>query len=85
MITIPYVKQEVRPKLDKVVEAMVKADIKADGDLNYILFKLAKYHVEPRYGNYKNFRAELLEAAEWVWWKLMVPYEKKAEEKNGDV
>lgn len=89
---MPYVKQERRPALDKVVEAIVeanlsgeyithllhtlyhdykdakldaclepilkavdKASVKPNGDINYILFKYAKYHIKPSYNNYKAF------------------------------
>jgi len=89
---MPYVLQERRPALDKVVAEMAKIDfrswdlvillntladkepacehndkfipiieaakearVKPNGDLNYILFKYCKYHVEPSYNNYKRF------------------------------
>ena len=88
---MPYVKQERRPDLDKVVEKMVEANLsgefmeallfamyhersdnqndqiksilesmdkvsaKPNGDINYILFKYAKYHIKPSYNNYKAF------------------------------
>jgi len=33
----------------------VIADIKPNGDLNYILFKYGKYHIKPSYNNYKAY------------------------------
>jgi hypothetical protein len=96
---MPYVKQERRPALDKVVDELVKADIKPgdlelfllnlahnsykfilahrisnalfeaheadvkpNGDINYILFKYCKYHVKPSYNNYKAFMGEIYNA-----------------------
>jgi len=112
VIIIPYIKQERRPALDKVVAAMVDygicdengvvsnsklsilfshlvdnilsrpdmsdvynpiytdnhheivdlmidSGLKLNGDLNYILFKFAKYHIKPSYNNYKMFISAL--------------------------
>ncbi len=91
---MPYVKQNKRPELDVVVEAMIHAytlhtgfteGIKADGDLNYILFAYCKRHIKPSYSNYKNFCAELNECAEMIREKLMFPYEEEKIKENGDV
>jgi len=82
---MPYVKQERRPDLNKVVIAMSEASVKADGDLNYILYRFCKYHVTPGYNNYKNFLGELNEAAEEIRRRLLAPYEDKKIEENGDV
>jgi hypothetical protein len=103
---MPYVKQERRPALDRVVDRLVEsglvegeltlfllnlvdrehggfadylyrskdmekalyeaevADVKPNGDINYILFKCCKYHIKPSYNNYKKFMSEIYEAAE---------------------
>jgi len=82
---MPYVKQERRPDLDYVVEAMKYAKVKADGDLNYILFKYCKYFVEPSYNNYKNFCGELHQCATEIERKLLGPYEDIKEKENGPV
>ena len=82
---MPYIKQENRPTMDKVVDAMVEAGVKANGDLNYILFKFAKYHVPESYNNYKNFMGELNEAAEEIRRKLLAPYEEQKELENGKI
>ena len=89
-----------RKHLKKVVDKAREVDVKPTGDINYILFKYAKYHIEPSYNNYKNFmgiiysamdnstwnyRNEFREAAEWIRIKLLIPYEEKAIERNGDV
>jgi len=82
---MPYVKQERRSDLNKVVIAMSEASVKADGDLNYILYRFCKYHVTPGYNNYKNFLGELNEAAEEIRRRLLSSYETKKIEENGDV
>jgi hypothetical protein len=86
---------------------MLKADVKVNGDINYILFKYAKYHISPSYNAYKTFMGEIYEAvyslqgysnwrfrgfvdeyreaAEWIRIKILIPYEEKAIEKNGDI
>lgn len=98
---MPYVKQERRPALNKVIDKLVKADIvpgdielfllnlahkssvfklkhrisgalleaseadvKPNGDINYILFKYCKYFVKPSYNNYKAFMGEIYNATE---------------------
>jgi hypothetical protein len=82
---MPYIKQENRPTMDKVVDAMVGADVKANGDLNYILFKFCKYYVKPSYNNYKNFCGELNECVAEIRRRLLGPYESVKEIENGDV
>lgn len=82
---MPYVKQERRADLNKVVIAMSEAKVVADGDLNYILFRFAKYHISPGYNNYKNFLGELNEAAEEIRRRLLAPWEDMKIEENGDV
>ena len=64
---MPYVIQEKRPRLNNIVNLMEAAGVKADGDLNYILFKFCKYNVPKSYNSIKNFNAELLFL---VWFKL---------------
>ncbi len=105
---MPYVKQERRAGLDRVVEEMVRAELtmsdivdmlriignklrlpnqvhisgpkayesvldtvrywnaKPNGDLNYILFKYAKYHIKPSYNNYKNYIGAIQRAVNWL-------------------
>ncbi len=88
---------------ERIFNAFKKAkeiDLQPNGDINYILFKYAKYHIKPSYNNYKTFmgdlyilipdfpreyKDELREAAEWIRIKILTPYEEKAIEKNGDV
>jgi hypothetical protein len=82
---MPYVKQERRSDLNKVVVAMTEAGVKADGDLNYILYRFCKYHVTPSYNNYKNFIGELHQAEAEIERRLLGPYEDMKIEENGDV
>ena len=82
---MPYIKQENRPAMDKVVDAMVEAGVKVNGDLNYILFKFCKYHTTPSYNNYKNFCGELNECVVEIRRRFTGPYESAKEEENGDV
>jgi len=82
---MPYIKREQRPLMDTVVELMKALQIKANGDLNYILFKFCKYMVEPSYNNYKNFCGELRQCATEIERKILAPYEDSKIEENGDV
>jgi len=82
---MPYIKQENRPAMDKVVDVMVESGVRVNGDLNYVLFKFCKYHVEPSYNNYKNFCGELNECVAEIRRRLLGPYESVKEVENGDV
>lgn len=82
---MPYIKKEKRLVMDLVVKSMFDAGVEANGDLNYILYKFAKYHVEPGYGKYKNFLGELNEASEEIRRRLLAPYEDEKITENGDI
>ncbi len=82
---MPYVKQEARPELDDIVDLMRKVGVKANGDLNYILFKFCKYNVKPSYNNYKNFIGELAQCAGEINRRILGPYEDSKILENGDV
>ena len=82
---MPYIKQNNRPTQDIVIQAMREAQVKADGDLNYILFKYCKYFIEPGYNNYKNFIGELCECATEIRRKILAPYEEVKEKENGGI
>jgi hypothetical protein len=82
---MPYIKDKKRPMMDTVVELMRALDVKADGDLNYILYKYCKYYIKPSYNNYKNFCGELTECAVEIRRQLLAPYEDTKREENGDV
>lgn len=82
---MPYVDMDKRPELDQLVRIMVNLGIKADGDLNYVLYKFCKYHIDPSYNNYKNFCGELTECAVEIRRRLLAPYEDTKCNENGDV
>jgi hypothetical protein len=83
---MPYIKQESRPKMDEVVDAMVEAGVLANGDLNYILYKFCKYYIRPRgYNSYKNFCGELRQCATEIERRILGPYENIKIDENGDV
>lgn len=82
---MPYIKEIERPEMDEIINLMVETGVEAKGDLNYILFKFAKYHIKPSYNNYKNFLGELNEACAEIRRKILVPYEEKKIIENGDI
>lgn len=82
---MPYVTQEIRAHLDKVVEAMREANITAEGDLNYVLFKYFVENVRQSYQSIKNYRAELRECADEIGRRYLAAYEDKKIGVNGDV
>ncbi len=82
---MPYIKQEDRPLMDLVVKTMKDADVRANGDLNYILYKFCKENITPGYGNYKNYCGELHQCATEIERRLLADYEDKKKGENGDV
>ena len=82
---MPYIKQVDRPDKNDVYEMMISANVVANGDLNYILFKFCKYQVKPSYNNYKNFCGELRQCATEIERKILAPYEDQKIKENGDV
>lgn len=82
---MPYIKQEKRDALDRIVSDMWAADIKADGDLNYLLFAYCKRCINPSYNNYKNFIGELNECVTEIRRRLLANYENSKIIENGDV
>jgi len=83
---MPYIKSEKRAQKDKVVEAMVKAEVKADGDLNYILYNYCKHHYPNQsYNNLKNYCGELRQCATEIERRILAKYEDEKIIENGDV
>ena len=82
---MPYIKQEDRKVMDMIVKMMMDADIRANGDLNYILFAFCKRYVTPGYNNYKNYIGELRQCATEIERKLLAIYEDEKIIENGDV
>lgn len=82
---MPYVNQNKRTILDNIVDEMEAHGIKADGDLNYVLYAYCKRNIEPSYNNYKNFIGELRQCATEIERRMLGPYEDEKIEENGDV
>ena len=82
---MPYIKKESRPDMDKIVELMKDIGVKANGDLNYILYKYCKESINPSYNNLKNFIGELHECTHEIRRRLLSNYEDLKIEENGDV
>lgn len=82
---MPYIKQERRQEVDPIVELMQKSEVKADGDLNYILYKYCKNHVKPSYNNYKNYIGELRQCAVEIERRILASYEDEKILENKDV
>ena len=82
---MPYIKQEKRPEMDRIIELMRELDIKADGDLNYVLYAFCVRYIQPSYNNYKNFCGELRQCATEIERRLLGPYEDRKTVLNGDV
>jgi hypothetical protein len=82
---MPYIKPERREEIDELVHLMKVMKVKADGDLNYILYKYCKNHIKPSYNNLKNFCGELRQCATEIERRILAPYEDSKIQKNGDV
>lgn len=82
---MPYITQDQRPTMDDIVRLMKMSDVKANRDLNYILYAFCKRHISPSYNNYKNFLGELKQCVVRIEQCLLGPYEDKMREINGDV
>ena len=82
---MPYISQKKRPAMDRIVNLMALQGVKADGDLNYILFKFCKHCVEKKYNSLKNFCGELRQCATEIERKILAKYEDLKEKENGSV
>jgi hypothetical protein len=82
---MPYITDDKRKELDIIVNDMIKNNLQnPNGNLNYILFKLAK-NIQPSYNNYKNFIGELNECIAEIRRRLLSKYEDEKIIENGDV
>lgn len=82
---MPYIEIQKRNKLDEIVELMKSLNVKADGDLNYILYKFCKDSVKPGYNSLKNYCGELRQCAAEIERRLLGPYEDLKINENGDI
>ena len=79
------IEQERREQLEPIVELMIEKEIKVNGDLNYVLFKYCKFHVEPPYTSFKDFCGKLRRIARDIEKDILAPYEDEKERENGSV
>lgn len=82
---MPYIKKLRRKEVQPILISMKRHKVKADGDLNYILFKYCKDNIKPGYNTYKNFIGELRQCATEIERRILGPYEDTKIEENGDV
>jgi len=82
---MPYIKQDERKKLEKILKLMKKLEIKANGDLNYILFTYCKRNISLSYNNLKNYLGELNQTISEIERKILGPYEDQKIKENGDI
>lgn len=82
---MPYIKQRERELMDLVVRALADADVRANGDLNYILFAFCKRHVDLNYNSLKNYIGELRQCATEIERRILGPYEDDKIKTNKDV
>ena len=80
---MPYIKD--RSSMDEIVNLMIKKNVKADGDLNYVLYTFAKRHIKPSYNNYKNYLGELSECIAEIRRRILSEYEDIKIAENGDI
>ena len=84
---MPYISKEKRKKLDWIVDnlaAELIGDNGITGNLNYVLFRLAKKLCH-RYKDYAAFVADLECSKLEIYRKLTAPYEEIKEEENGSI
>jgi hypothetical protein len=82
---MPYIRQERRDEVNKIIALMQELNVEANGDLNYILFAYCKWNITPSYNQFKNFCGELRQCATEIERKLLAPYEDEKEKINGNI
>lgn len=82
---MPYIKQQRRKELEGAIYILKELGVKADGDLNYILYRFCKEQIHPSYNNYKNYLGELRQCVTEIERRLLAPYEDKKIKENGDI
>jgi hypothetical protein len=90
---MPYIKQERRTALQEVTLEELANEIQSVGEFNYIISYIAnglvfnsaldKAHLS--YKNLSAIRAEIQDAADEFYRRVMVPYENSKMQANGDV
>ncbi len=82
---MPYIEPSQRPFLDQLAKEMTAYNIRADGDLNYVLFAFCKRYVPRSYYSLKNYVAELRACATEIERSILGPYEDRKKIENGDI
>jgi hypothetical protein len=82
---MPYIEQDRRYDFDEMVREMGDYGIKANGDLNYILYAFCKRYVFPSYDAYKNYCGELHQCATEIERTILAPYEDEKIKENGGI
>jgi len=82
---MPYIKRDRREELEGLYFNMKNVGLKADGDINYLLYKYCKEVIKPSYNNYKNFCGELRQCATEIERRILAEYEDEKIQENGDV
>jgi len=83
---MPYILKEERENFDSIIDDLVDKlkERGITGNLNYILFKLAKKLCH-RYKDYAAFEGDCQQALKEIYRRQVSPYEDKKIEENGDV
>lgn len=87
---MPYIKQENRSNLDKVVELFDNSLVLpfGPGDLNYLITRICHTYIYSRKEGYSTYNEVIgvLECAKLeLYRREIVPYENRKIEENGDV
>lgn len=82
---MPYIPKTKREELESLFIQMKNVDLKADGDINYLLFRYCKEKIKPSYNNLKNFCGELRQCATEIERRILAQYEDLKERENGTV
>lgn len=82
---MPYIKQEDRVIKSRVIDVMCDVDVKANGDLNYILYTFCKRHIPLNYNSIKNYCGELRQCATEIERRILASYEDEKKRTNGDI
>lgn len=82
---MPYIKKEDRLIFDEIINLMKELDVKANGDLNYILYAYCKRFIPKNYNSLKNFCGELRQSATEIERRIVGPYENNKIKENSDI
>ena len=83
---MPYIIKENRERLDWIIDNLIAEldTIGITGNLNYILFRLAK-RLCKRYKDYAAFEGDCQQSLKEIYRRLEITYENKKIKENGDI